>query len=89
LLPLRTYHSVCIIVGNFGNIKKANVLIHMISFATVLLEIYFKGKYKEAIGRRKRRKRGEGRGHRKTSKSECSTRQQDHEDEAGQGHRAP
>ncbi len=32
----------------------------MISFATVLLEIYFKGKYKEAIGRRKRRERGEG-----------------------------
>ncbi len=31
----------------------------MIFFATVLLEIYFKGKYKEAIWRRKK---GKGRG---------------------------
>jgi hypothetical protein len=57
----------------------------MISFATVLLEIYFKGKYKEAIGRRKRRERGGGRDNR----CKWSTRQQEQEDEDGQGHRVP
>ncbi len=79
-LSLRLYYC-----KQLWKIKKANVLIQMISFATVLLEIYFKGKYKEAIRMRKRRERGEGRDNR----CKYSTKQQEQEDEDGQGHRAP